>query len=74
MNIQRVLKSNSTCRALTYLDVNAFRRLLENFTWVYDQYVREQHKLNCKVRAFGGGKKGRFVRYEEKLFLIPILS
>jgi hypothetical protein len=70
MNIQSVLKSNSTCRALTGLDVNAFRRLLENFTWVYDQHVREQHKLNCKVRAFGGGKKGRFVTYEDKLFLI----
>ena len=70
MNINRVLKSNSTCRSITGLDVNAFRRLLENFTWVYDQHVREEHKLNCKIRAFGGGKKGKFATHADKLCLI----
>lgn len=58
------------CKALTGLDKNAFGRLLENFTWNYDIYVRKQHKLNCKVRRFGGGKKGRFKTHQDKLFLI----
>jgi hypothetical protein len=49
MNIARALKSDGTCRALTGLDVNAFGRLLENFTWVYNQHVREQHKLNATL-------------------------
>jgi hypothetical protein len=70
MNILRILQSNRTCRALTGLDVNAFNRLLENFTWVYDQEVRKEHKERCNQRAFGGGKKGAFPTHSEKLFLV----
>jgi hypothetical protein len=69
MKISNVLKSDRTCRALTGLDINGFNRLLENFTWVYDQQVRKEHKQNC-TRAFGGGKKGHFPDYSDKLFLV----
>lgn len=69
MNIQNILKSNRTCRALTGLDVNTFNRLLENFKWVYNEEVRSVHKQNCN-RLFGGGRKGAFATHTQKLFLV----
>jgi hypothetical protein len=70
MKIQNVLKSNRVCRALTGLDINAFNRLLENFTWVYEQEMQKQHKERCRFRKYGAGKKGAFKTHAEKLFLV----
>jgi hypothetical protein len=75
MKLSSVLKSDRICRALTGLDVNAFNRLLENFTWVYDQVVRKHHKEKGKPkseggRKFGGGRIGSFGNHDQKLFLV----
>ncbi len=70
MKIQNVLKSDRLCRAITGLDINAFNRLLENFTWVYDQEMHKQHKQNCKFRKYGGGRIGAFSTHADKLLLV----
>jgi DDE superfamily endonuclease len=69
MKIQNVLKSDRLCRAFTGLDINAFNRLLENFTWVYDQEMIKKHNQNC-TRKYGGGRIGSFKTYSDKLLLV----
>lgn len=75
MKAKNILQSDRVCRALTGLDRNTFERLLENFTWVYDQSVRRRHKENGKPksgggRAFGGGRIGAFGDHADKLLLV----
>jgi hypothetical protein len=75
MKAKYILQSDRVCRALTGLNVYAFNRLLENFTWIYNQHINKLHKLNCKPkteggRAFGGGRIGAFGDYADKLFLV----
>jgi hypothetical protein len=75
MKAKNVLQSDRVTRALTGLDRNAFDRLLENFTWVYDQEVRKHHKETGKPkteggRAFGGGRIGAFGSHGDKLLLV----
>lgn len=75
MKVKNVLQSDRVARALTGLDRNAFNRLLENFTWVYDQVVRKHHKEKGKPkaeggRAFGGGRVGAFESHADKLLLV----
>jgi hypothetical protein len=75
MKAKYILQSDRACRALTGLDVHAFHRVLENFTWVYDQHINKLHKQTCKPksqggRTIGGGRIGAFGEYADKLFLV----
>src|SRR3989338_2127792 len=66
MSVAAALRNNRLCAALTGLQVQEFKDLVEPFSW----YWREcwAAKRIDPEREFGGGRKGALKTYEEKLF------
>jgi len=66
MSVAAALRNNRLCAALTGLQVQEFKDLVEPFSWYWREYWAA--KRIDPERAFGGGRKGALKTYEEKLF------
>jgi hypothetical protein len=66
MSINAALRNYRLCASLTGLRVKEFQELVEPFGWYYEEYWAAQRKK--PERAYGAGRKGALVTYEEKLF------
>lgn len=69
INLQRILKDNRTCNALTGMTISEFNALAERFekTW----YIVRKNRPNRK-RSVGGGRQGKLPTAADKLAFILI--
>lgn len=66
MRVQTALKSDRLCKSLTGLTILEFTQLVESFK---KNLLEARIKLKSdRLRAFGGGRTGNLVTYEDKLF------
>jgi hypothetical protein len=67
MDIEKALKSDRLMRALTGLNIIAFKELAKLFS--NELYISKKDKKD-RVRAVGGGRKGKLSSDEHKLFYL----
>ena len=72
ISLIRAMRDDRSMKAITGMSIKAFKLLLIDFEFAYNQILKQEKEGRERIRKQGGGRRGKIKELEKKLFFVLI--